>query len=219
MKKVPIEMIVAATPDGDIGYKNTIPWKLKGDLQRFKRLTMGNYVIIGRNTLNSLPSGLPGRNVIVVSKTLSNPRNACQREQEGMHIVERAIRPHYVGSLPEAFLDIGLFGCDGDALDKKIFIAGGARLYEEMLEFASEGLCDLTVHLTTVYKKPHTPWYDTKIANFHLLDKFEVVGHPEEVYDELHQDHDAVFDLGAPMGTRRLLSRDLSHTYTTLRNK
>lgn len=66
-----MKLIIACTPSGGIGYKNDLPWdNIPGDLQRFKRLTTGHTVIMGRNTWESLPPQvrpLPGRTNVVVS--------------------------------------------------------------------------------------------------------------------------------------------------------
>lgn len=67
-----MKLIVACTPSGGIGFKNTLPWpNLKGDLPRFKQLTNSQVVIMGRNTWDSLPiKPLPHRTNIVVTSTL-----------------------------------------------------------------------------------------------------------------------------------------------------
>lgn len=66
-----LSVIVACTiPDGVIGYQNTLPWHLKTDLQRFKRITFNHAIIMGRNTYQSIGKPLPKRLNIVVSNTL-----------------------------------------------------------------------------------------------------------------------------------------------------
>ena len=66
-----MKLILACDPDGGIGYQNRLPWtNIQGDLPRFKRLTEGQTVIMGRNTWNSLPKKpLPGRLNFVVSSS------------------------------------------------------------------------------------------------------------------------------------------------------
>lgn len=65
-----MKAILAADPQGGIGYRGRLPWsRLEGDLARFKILTSGQTVIMGRNTWESLPfKPLPNRTNIVVSK-------------------------------------------------------------------------------------------------------------------------------------------------------
>jgi dihydrofolate reductase len=66
-----MKLIVATDPNGGIGYNNKLPWsKIEGDLPRFKELTSGKVIIMGRNTWESLPvKPLPNRINVVVSST------------------------------------------------------------------------------------------------------------------------------------------------------
>ena len=66
-----MKLILACDPNGGIGYQNKLPWtNIRGDLPRFKRLTDGKNVIMGRNTWDSLPKKpLPGRLNFVVSSS------------------------------------------------------------------------------------------------------------------------------------------------------
>lgn len=68
-----MKLIVACDPNGGIGYNNKLPWtNLQGDLPRFKELTTGKVILMGRNTWESLPKRpLPNRiNVVVSSKDI-----------------------------------------------------------------------------------------------------------------------------------------------------
>jgi len=68
-----MKLIVACDPNGGIGYNNKLPWSnIEGDLPRFKELTTGKVVLMGRNTWESLPKKpLPNRiNVVVSSKDI-----------------------------------------------------------------------------------------------------------------------------------------------------
>jgi dihydrofolate reductase len=62
-----IFLIVARARDGSIGDKGALPWRLPADLKRFKALTMGKPMIMGRKTFTSLPGLLPGRRHIVLT--------------------------------------------------------------------------------------------------------------------------------------------------------
>ena len=76
-----MKLIVACDPNGGIGYNNKLPWsKIQGDLPRFKNLTQGQVVVMGRNTWDSLPKKpLLGRlNFVVTSQTLQLPFGALQ---------------------------------------------------------------------------------------------------------------------------------------------
>lgn len=76
-----MKLIVACDPKGGIGYNNKLPWSnIQGDLPRFKDLTSGQVVVMGRNTWESLPKKpLLGRlNFVVSSKNLVLPFGAIQ---------------------------------------------------------------------------------------------------------------------------------------------
>jgi dihydrofolate reductase len=64
-----VSLIVAMTPAGVIGRDNDLPWRLPDDLKRFKSLTMGRPVIMGRRTWDSIRRPLPGRTSIVLSRS------------------------------------------------------------------------------------------------------------------------------------------------------
>lgn len=109
-----MKLILACDPDGGIGYQNKLPWtNIRGDLPRFKRLTEGQTVIMGRNTWDSLPKKpLPNRINFVVS---SSPLEAEH------HNVHRAcsINPT-------------------DPNTQSYWIIGGAKLIESCWEGISE---------------------------------------------------------------------------------
>jgi dihydrofolate reductase len=66
-----IQLIVAMDENGGIGYKGDMPWgrTMKADLNRFKEITMGSAIVMGRKTFESLPKVLPGRKHYVISRT------------------------------------------------------------------------------------------------------------------------------------------------------
>lgn len=63
-----LSIIVAASEDGVIGTGNTLPWRLSGDLQRVKAITMGHHLIMGRKTYESIGRPLPGRTTVIISR-------------------------------------------------------------------------------------------------------------------------------------------------------
>ena len=80
-----MKLILACDPNGGIGYQNKLPWtNIRGDLPRFKRLTDGQNVIMGRNTWDSLPKKpLPGRlNFVVSSSELEAEHHNVIREPD-----------------------------------------------------------------------------------------------------------------------------------------
>ena len=63
-----ISIVVAAAENGVIGQGGTLPWRLSSDLKRFRALTLGKPVVMGRKTFQSLPKALDGRDTIVVTR-------------------------------------------------------------------------------------------------------------------------------------------------------
>ena len=106
-----IHAIVAMTPERVIGKRNALPWKLKGDLPRFKRLTTGHTVIMDHNTYESIGRPLPQRNNIVLDLE--------KRPIEGAVVC---------GSIAEALEIARSYGTE-------IFVIGGASVYGQLLPY------------------------------------------------------------------------------------
>lgn len=68
MSRPPITLVVARASNGVIGKDGGLPWHISADLKRFKTLTMGSVLVMGRRTFNSLPGLLPGRRHIVLTR-------------------------------------------------------------------------------------------------------------------------------------------------------
>lgn len=68
MSRPPITIVVARATNGVIGKDGGLPWHISADLKRFKALTMGTVLVMGRKTFDSLPKLLPGRRHIVISR-------------------------------------------------------------------------------------------------------------------------------------------------------
>lgn len=107
-------LIVAVSSNGVIGANNTLPWHLPEDLKRFRALTTGHHIIMGRKTYESLNRLLPDRTTVIVTRNKD-------------YAVAGAIITH---SLEEAI------ACCGD--DEEAFLIGGAELYAEGLKLASK---------------------------------------------------------------------------------
>ena len=88
MEKPPITLVVARAQNGIIGRDGTLPWHLPADLKRFKALTMGSAMVMGRRTFESLPGLLPGRRHIVITRD----RNWAAVGAERAHSVEEALQ-------------------------------------------------------------------------------------------------------------------------------
>jgi dihydrofolate reductase len=88
MDKPPITLVIARAQNGVIGRDGKLPWHLPADLRRFKALTMGSVMVMGRKTFESLPGLLPGRRHIV----LTRDRGWQAEGVEVAHDVEKALR-------------------------------------------------------------------------------------------------------------------------------
>ena len=87
MHGAPITLIVARAQNGVIGREGKLPWHIPADLKRFKALTMGSAMVMGRKTFDSLPGLLPGRRHIV----LTRDRYWSAEGAEVAHTVEQAL--------------------------------------------------------------------------------------------------------------------------------
>ena len=87
MSKPPITLIVARAQNGVIGREGRLPWHIPADLKRFKALTMGSVMVMGRRTFESLPGLLPGRRHIVLTRDYGWSAEGA----EVAHSVEQAL--------------------------------------------------------------------------------------------------------------------------------
>jgi len=88
MERPRITLVVARAQNGVIGRDGALPWHLPADLKRFKALTMGSAMVMGRKTFESLPGLLPGRRHIV----LTREPNWRAEGAEVAHDIEEALR-------------------------------------------------------------------------------------------------------------------------------
>ncbi len=132
-----VVLVVAVADNGVIGANGAIPWRLKTDMQRFKALTMGKPVVMGRKTFASLPRPLPGRTNIIMT------RDAAYRASGA--VVTTAL---------EAARDVA----KGDALRRfvtEIAVIGGADVYAQWMGEATR------LEVTEVHASPDG---DTRLA-------------------------------------------------------
>jgi len=108
---VKLSVIAAVAHGGVIGRGKELPWHLPADLKRFKELTWGHHLLMGRRTWESIGKPLPGRTTVVVSRG-------------GVEVPEGVLT---AGSLAEA---TALAAARGD---DEAFVAGGAELYRRAL--------------------------------------------------------------------------------------
>lgn len=142
--------IIAATDNKNgIGKNNSLPWKITDDFRHFRNLTLHSYIIMGRNTWNSLPKKpLPNRTNIIISSTTNLQVNDSTYiiRYNPLRISCLSNSVIYVfSSLELALKCIDITNCSNR---KNTFVIGGQQLYEEAINHSS---CN-KIHLTKIYK-------------------------------------------------------------------
>ncbi len=122
-----VSLIVAMDEQRGIGKNDDLPWHLPSDLQRFKRLTIGHYLVVGRKTYETIGKPLPGRKMVVVTHQLDYRAPGCQ----------------VVQSIDEA-LNVAR---DDD--ESEVFIIGGGDIFEQSVDIADK------IYVTTVHADVH----------------------------------------------------------------
>jgi dihydrofolate reductase len=111
-----ISLIAALDENGGIGLRDQIPWHLPADLARFKVLTMGHHLVVGRKTFQSIGSTLPGRQMIILTRN------------QGFDQPDSWMASNLKDALSLA----------EDAGEEEVFIIGGAEVYREALPLADK---------------------------------------------------------------------------------
>jgi dihydrofolate reductase len=106
-----VSIIAAMDRKRGIGVDNKLPWRLSADLKRFRELTMGHHIIVGRKTFESIGRPLPGRRMIVVTRDRNYKAESC----EVAHSVEDATR------------------LARERGESEVFICGGAEIYAQSI--------------------------------------------------------------------------------------
>jgi len=114
-------LIAAMAENRALGKDNQLLWHLPDDFKRFKQLTSGHYIVMGRKTFESLPGKLPNRTHIIVSRQMGYQVDDCLT----------------VNSLEEALRQV--------PQDQDVFIIGGGQIYTQALPLAD------VVELTRVH--------------------------------------------------------------------
>ena len=109
-----ISIIAAIGKNRELGRGNDLIWHIKEDLKNFKNLTMGKYIVMGKNTYESFPKHLEGRKYIVLSSSLSE--------------IENGLLFNDFNKLLEFIKDV----------DEEVMIIGGASIYKLFLPFADK---------------------------------------------------------------------------------
>ena len=123
MKNRELTIIAAVSINNVIGNKNKLIWNLPNDLKRFKKLTTGHSVIMGRKTFDSLPNPLPNRDNIVITRNTDYSNSnvtVCSSIEDAINLTKTDTQP---------------------------FIIGGGEIYSQTINLADK------IELTRVYKK------------------------------------------------------------------
>lgn len=136
-----LSIIAAVAEDNVIGIKNGLPWNLPEDLKRFKEITMGKPVLMGRNTFLSimdiLKKPFPGRVNVVIS---NNPEDKVPKGVLLYSDLEQALK---------------------DLADKDVYVVGGAMIYKQLINRVDK------LYITHIAKKyegdVYFPEIDSKI--------------------------------------------------------
>lgn len=138
-----ISIIVAVTKNNVIGNNGIMPWKIKGEQRRFRELTTGHTIIVGRKTFQAEGKPLPNRKTIIISKTKNIECENCVT----------------VKSLKEA-LELAKD-------EKEIFIAGGGEIYRQVLPMTDR------IYLTIIDKVIEGDVYFPKINEDEFVKTYE----------------------------------------------
>jgi len=118
-----VSMIAAVSENGVIGQNNQLPWRLSSDLRRFRQLTMGHHLIVGRRTFESIGRSLPGRFMVVLTRKVD-------------------YRPAGVKTADSLAKALALALASAD---EQPFIGGGSALFQQALPHVDR------IYLTTVH--------------------------------------------------------------------
>lgn len=164
-------MILARSVTGMIGVDGQIPWKLSTDLTRFKRITMGHHVIMGRACYESIGKPLPGRTEIVVT------RSKDFKARDGVMVVH---------SIDEALTAAQAAG------ETEAFIIGGATLYDQTIGIVGK------VYETIVDRSNYSGNEYTRLSlrTVYYLERsgaFKTVGTPERSEKGMLDEYSSTF--------------------------
>lgn len=109
-----VSLIAAMDKRHGIGRDNQLPWHLSADLKKFRELTMGHHIIVGRKTFESIGKPLPGREMIIVTRDRNFKAEGCAIHHSLAEAIELA-RSHG---------------------ESEVFVCGGAEIYQHSIALA-----------------------------------------------------------------------------------
>lgn len=118
-----ISIVVAVAENGIIGKDNQLLWKLSADLKRFKQITTGRYILMGRKTFESIGKPLPNRVSLIISRGFHCDADNCR-------------------VFPSVSQALEFAKANGQ---EEVFVVGGGEIYRQLLPLAE------TIYLTKVH--------------------------------------------------------------------
>lgn len=141
-----ITIIAAIGNNNELGKDNDLIWHLPADLKRFKKITTGHHIIMGRKTYESIGKPLPNRTTVIITRNEHYKADGCL----------------ITNSLEEAI--------DITKNDDNLFIIGGAKIYKEAINLADElDICKVHQSFDADVFFPNidlNKWKEKKVENF-----------------------------------------------------
>ncbi len=143
-----ISLIVAMTDAGIIGRDGDLPWRLSRDLRRFKQLTTGHAMVMGRKTWESIGRALPGRESIVLTRQAD-----YTVDQPGVHVVSTIADAITVA---KSLVDMN---------QTELFVIGGGEVYRQSLAIANRlSITKVLAEVGGDTKFPEVDWSEWELA-------------------------------------------------------
>lgn len=155
-----IKLIFAIDKNYSIGYKDNLLFHIPEDLKRFRQYTEGHVIVMGRKTYESLPSALPNRLNVVLTK------NKSYKPKESSTIIQ-----HNINQIITYYTKSGL-------QHKDLWIIGGSEILDEFLPYADE------IHLTKIHLEAENvdTWLSKKMIQ--AIEKDWIFYSTENIYSE-----------------------------------
>ncbi|AUC83878.1 diacylglycerol kinase [Polaribacter sp. ALD11] len=134
-----ITVIAAIANNNALGKDNDLIWHLPADLKRFKKVTTGHYILMGRNTFESIGKPLPNRTTIIITRNKNYFKDGC-----------------LIANSLEAAIELA-------KEEKQLFIIGGAQIYKETIAKNLADQLDITVVHNEFDADVYFPEIDVKI--------------------------------------------------------
>jgi dihydrofolate reductase len=147
-----ISLIVAMDENRAIGIQNQLPWHLPNDLRRFKTLTMGHHLIMGRKTYESIGQPLPGRIMIIITRQHDYQPYGC--------LVANSLRQ--------------AINLAAARQETEVFIVGGGQIFAQCIDLADR------IYLTLVHTRVTADVYFPEFDR-NNWDEVESIHHPADV--------------------------------------